>query len=85
MNAKLFVKKKAGAQISSWDMDLTTEHANLCMQDAILIIDKNLTTMQCQLIKTKENITIIIVLKLLVPVKATNSVIKESNKRSLCF
>ena len=47
-NAKLFVQKKAGAQISSWDMDPITEHANLSLLDAIWIAHKNSTTMKCQ-------------------------------------
>ena len=48
MNAKLFVQRKAGAQISSWDMDRITEHANLSLLDAIWIANKNSTTMKCQ-------------------------------------
>ena len=47
MNAKLFVKKKAGAQISSWDMDPITEHASLSSVDAIWIDHNNSTTMKC--------------------------------------
>jgi hypothetical protein len=48
MNARLYVKKKAGAQISFWDMELITEHANLSLLDAIWIAHKNSTTMKCQ-------------------------------------